>query len=107
MTTLVSLHIAYDNPRRIGITLVDSTTGEIVSNTYVKPPAFANYLDHAITRAKALAVARGLSFSVEHVAIWLAHLSREQVKQACDRVDQRRFDEGYAPDWQQPAVEIC
>jgi len=124
---VISLHIAYDSPRRIGVTIMDTTNAKIISNHYIKPPAFGNYLEFAIIRAKYMAVERGLSFSVEHVAIWLAHLSREDVEQAADRVDQKLFDEGYRaandgqPDtilthpkqrqgyafyWQQPAMEI-
>ena len=98
MTTIISLHIAYDNPRRINITTlsISTATATITSSQRVQPPAYANYLEHAIEKALRLALDRGLPFSLEHVAIWLAHLSQEDVSRAYDRVNQRLFDEGYA-----------
>lgn len=93
---VVSLHIAYNCPQRIGITIVDTTTAQITSNSYVKPPAFQNYLEYCILRAFRVAQQRGLPFSLEHVAIWLADVSHESVIRAHDRVTTRLFDEGYA-----------
>ncbi len=95
MSIVISLHIAYDNPQRIGIITVDTATGKITSNNYVKPPAFGNYLEFAIIRASYLAIERNLPFSLEHVAIWLTYFTPEYVSQAYDRVMQRLFDEGY------------
>jgi len=92
---VVSLHIAYNCPQRIGITIVNATTMRIVSNSYVKPPAFQNYLEYALRRALRTAVQLGHPFSLDHVAIWLADISQESVARAYDRVMQQLFDQGF------------
>ena len=91
---VVSLHIAYNCPQRIGITIVNATTVRIVSNSYVKPPAFQNYLEYALRRALRTAVQLGHPFSLDHVAIWLADISQESVVRAYDSLMLQLFEEG-------------
>lgn len=93
---VVSLHIAYNAPQRIGVTIVNATTVRIVSNSYVKPPAFQNYLEYAIFRALRTAEQLGHPFSLDHVAIWCADVSQDNVTRAYDRIMLRLFAEGQA-----------